>query len=40
MLFRSENGTGQWQIDLPALLASHGYRALPPSRLNLMFERD
>jgi FkbM family methyltransferase len=35
-----ENGTGQWQIDLPALLASHGYRALPPSRLNLMFERD
>ncbi|MBE7198031.1 MAG: FkbM family methyltransferase [Parafilimonas terrae] len=34
-----ENGTGQWQLDLPKLLAEHGYRALPPSRLNLMFER-
>ncbi len=34
-----ENGTGQWQIDLPALLVKHGYRALPPSRMNLMFER-
>lgn len=34
-----ENGTGQWQLDLPALLKQHGYRALPPTRLNLMFER-
>lgn len=35
-----ENGTGQWQLDLPKLLEEHGYRQLPPSRLNLMFERD
>ncbi|MCJ2011102.1 FkbM family methyltransferase [Methylobacterium sp. J-076] len=34
-----ENGTGQWQLDLPALLKEHGYRELPRSRLNLMFER-
>lgn len=34
-----ENGTGQWQLDLPKLLKEHGYRELPPSRLNLMFER-
>ncbi|GJE58734.1 FkbM family methyltransferase [Methylobacterium trifolii] len=34
-----ENGTDQWQLDLPKLLESHGYRELARSRLNLMFER-
>ena len=34
-----ENGTAQWQIDLPALLDSQGYRLLARTRLNLVFER-
>ena len=34
-----ENGAGQWQIDLPALLESHGYRRLARTRLNLVYER-
>ncbi|MDP4023848.1 FkbM family methyltransferase [Methylobacterium sp. NEAU 140] len=34
-----ENGTGQWQLDLPKLLENHGYRELHRSRLNLMYER-
>ncbi|MFC6792375.1 FkbM family methyltransferase [Methylobacterium komagatae] len=34
-----ENGTGQWQLDLPKLLGEHGYREIGRSRLNLMFER-
>jgi FkbM family methyltransferase len=34
-----ENGTDQWQIDLPALLEQHGYRQIRKTRLNLIFER-
>ncbi len=34
-----ENGTDQWQIDLPALLEQHGYRRIGTTRLNLIFER-
>ena len=34
-----ENGTDQWQIDLPALLERYGYRRLAKTRLNLIFER-
>ena len=34
-----ENGTGQWQLDLPEHLKTYGYRELKRSRLNLMFER-
>ncbi|GJD37381.1 FkbM family methyltransferase [Methylobacterium aerolatum] len=34
-----ENGIGQWQFDLPALLGRHGYRQVGATRLNLMFER-
>jgi FkbM family methyltransferase len=34
-----ENGTGQWQIDLPKHLEGFGYREISRSRLNLMFER-
>ena len=34
-----ENGTGQWLIDLPGLLARHGYRERARTRLNLVFER-
>lgn len=34
-----ENGTDQWQIDLPSLLHSYGYRQIARTRLNLMFER-
>ena len=34
-----EKGSGQWQIDLPALLARHGYEKLRETRLNLIFER-
>jgi FkbM family methyltransferase len=34
-----EKDGGQWQIDLPALLAGHGYGKLAETRLNLVFER-
>lgn len=34
-----EKGSGQWQIDLPALLARRGYEKLRETRLNLIFER-
>jgi FkbM family methyltransferase len=34
-----ENGTDQWQLDLAGLLASHGYRELTRTRLNIVFER-
>ena len=34
-----ENGTAQWQIDLPALLEQNGYRQTARTRLNLIFER-
>ena len=35
-----ENGVARWQIDLPALLAQHGYRRIALTRLNLVFARD
>ena len=34
-----ENGTAQWQIDLPKLLTDHGYREILRSRMNIVFER-
>jgi len=34
-----EDGSDRWQIDLPALMARHGYRQIARTRLNLMFER-
>ena len=34
-----ENGTDQWQLDLPKLLESHGYRERARTRLNIVFER-
>lgn len=34
-----EDGTDQWQIDLPALLERAGYRRIRRTRLNLLFER-
>ena len=34
-----ENGTDQWQIDLPALLVRYGYAQVAETRLNLVFER-
>lgn len=34
-----ENGTDQWQLDLPRLLGTHGYRVIARTRLNLVFER-
>jgi FkbM family methyltransferase len=33
------DGTGQWQIDLPAFLEGQGYRLVARTRLNLVFER-
>lgn len=38
-LFILEDGRDQWQGDLPALLASKGYRLSMQTRLNLIFER-
>ncbi|WP_336485597.1 FkbM family methyltransferase [Methylobacterium nigriterrae] len=34
-----ENGIDQWQLDLPRLLGSYGYREIARSQLNLVFER-
>ncbi|KQT53646.1 FkbM family methyltransferase [Methylobacterium sp. Leaf456] len=34
-----EDGTEQWQMDLPALLEGYGYRRISRTRLNLVFER-
>ena len=34
-----EDGTEQWQLDLPALLEGYGYRRIARTRLNLVFER-
>ncbi|GAB6844606.1 FkbM family methyltransferase [Methylorubrum rhodinum] len=34
-----EDGTEQWQMDLPALLEGYGYRRIARTRLNLVFER-
>jgi FkbM family methyltransferase len=38
-LFLIEDGRGQWQADLPKLLADNGYRLARQTRLNLLFER-
>lgn len=38
-LFIIEDGRDRWQIDLPALLASKGYRLILQTRMNLVFER-
>jgi FkbM family methyltransferase len=35
-----ENGTKQWQVDLPALLLAKGYRLVQTTRMNLIFEKD
>lgn len=35
-----EDGSRQWQIDLPELLARHGYRQVLRTRLNFVFERS
>ena len=34
-----EDGTGQWQIDLPGMLGKAGYQMRQRTRLNLIFER-
>jgi len=39
-LFLIEDGRDQWQIDLPKLLESKGYRLARQTRLNLLFERE
>lgn len=38
-LFVIEDGREQWQIDLPALLESKGYRLILHTRLNVVYER-
>lgn len=35
-----EDGSGRWQIDLPALVEQRGYRQILRTRLNFVFERD
>ena len=37
--FIIEDGRGQWQVDLPGLLESKGYRLLVHTQLNLLYER-
>jgi len=37
--FIIEDGRGQWQMDLPELLESKGYRLLVHTQLNLLYER-
>jgi FkbM family methyltransferase len=34
-----EDGSGQWQMDLPKLLVEKGYRLILRTRLNFVFER-
>ncbi|ALA16224.1 MULTISPECIES: FkbM family methyltransferase [unclassified Chelatococcus] len=34
-----EDGSGRWQIDLPALLREKGYKLLAKTRMNFVFER-
>jgi FkbM family methyltransferase len=34
-----EDGSGRWQIDLPALVESKGYRLLVKTRLNFIYEK-
>lgn len=38
-LFIIENGREKWQLDLPKLLESKGYRMILTTRMNLVFER-
>ena len=38
--FIIENGVGRWQIDLPTLLASKGYKLVKRTRVNLIFDRE
>lgn len=38
-LFIIEDGRDKWQIDLPKLLESRGYRLILQTRLNLVYER-
>ncbi len=35
-----EDGSGRWQIDLPALLREKGYKLLVKTRMNFVFERS
>lgn len=35
-----EDGTRQWQIDLPELLVRHGYKLLARTRLNFIYVRE
>ncbi|TVR07813.1 MAG: FkbM family methyltransferase [Salinarimonadaceae bacterium] len=34
-----EDGSGRWQIDLPALLGERGYRLVSKTRLNFVYEK-
>ncbi|HEY0570652.1 MAG TPA: FkbM family methyltransferase [Enterovirga sp.] len=34
-----EDGSPQWQVDVPGLLQRHGYRLLAKTRLNYVFDR-
>ena len=34
-----EDGSGRWQIDLPALMREKGYQQLAKTRMNFVFER-
>lgn len=34
-----EDGRGQWQMDLPAVLEANGYRLVSHTRMNLLYER-
>jgi FkbM family methyltransferase len=38
-LFLIENGRERWQLDLPELVESNGYRLREQTRLNLIFEK-
>jgi FkbM family methyltransferase len=38
-LFIIEDGTGQWQTDLPRLLEGKGYRLISKTRLNFLYGR-
>lgn len=35
-----EDGSGRWQVDLPAMIKARGYREILHTRLNYVFERD
>ena len=38
--FIIEDGRGQWQMDLPAVLEANGYRLVSHTRMNLLYERQ